>query len=119
MKLLIDADADLNAQVERGRTALMSLAEMGNTSAVKDLLATGANINMRDDQGLTALMLAIDRYPYAETVKELLAAGAVIDVVDNNGETALSIARCDSRGEIAELLIAISEAKYFLLRLNL
>jgi ankyrin repeat protein len=40
------------------RTALMRAAEIGNLEVVKQLLRYGADATLRDDEGLTALMIA-------------------------------------------------------------
>lgn len=57
----------------------------------KDLIASGVDVNARDHQGTTALMLAAWN-GYSEGVKTLLEAGARVNERDHTGRTALSIA---------------------------
>jgi ankyrin repeat protein len=63
LKVLLDKGADINAQDNRGDTALMRAvtnATSGDETAndlkaVTLLLARGANVNLRDKNGFTAL----------------------------------------------------------------
>src|SRR5205807_4173908 len=55
--LLLDKKADVNAQDDRGRTALMYAAESGHLQNAKALLAEGANVRRKDKKGQTALDL--------------------------------------------------------------
>ena len=57
LQLLIKAGADVNAQDNRGFTALHRAAEMGHLEIAKELLATGADKHIAA-QGHTALSLA-------------------------------------------------------------
>lgn len=71
--------SDVNAKLPgtRGGTLLMLAAEQGVTSAVRELLARGANplavLNAEGDVGATALSLAAAR-GHVETLKELLCS---------------------------------------------
>lgn len=64
---LLDAGAQVNAEDNRGRTALMIAAERGHADIVKLLLARGADPKHTDRQGKTARDLAAN-----ETVKAAL-----------------------------------------------
>jgi ankyrin repeat protein len=55
IQFLADRGANLNAQDDKGRTALMMAGE--NADSVKVLLAAGADPNIRDHAGNTAMML--------------------------------------------------------------
>ena len=55
--LLLDRGAPINAVDNRGRTALMMAAEIGDAAVVETLLARGADRALRDGQGKTALNL--------------------------------------------------------------
>ncbi len=70
--------AELHAQSVRFR--------LENT---EHLIASGADVNARDDQGYTPLHLAAAA-DSAEVVRLLLDSGAEIDAVNNKGETPLN-----------------------------
>jgi uncharacterized protein len=66
--LLIGRGADIDAADNRGRTALMTAAERGDTAVVATLVAHGAGRMVRDRSGKTACDLAAN-----EAVREKLA----------------------------------------------
>lgn len=54
IQFLVERGADVNAQNDKGQTALMLARE--NADAVKALIEAGANVNLRDHEGNTAMM---------------------------------------------------------------
>lgn len=73
-------------------------ASIGHEKIVEKLLVAGANVDVQDNDGDTALILAA--YVGREKIVEkLLAAGANVDVQNRNGETALSHAADRSHKE--------------------
>jgi len=93
--------------------ALLLASASGESNQVTALLAAGANVKARNDQGETALMLACGRRGYVvlvdkavEIAKALLAAGAEVNAKDAAGYTALMHA-CSTinNGEVIELLL--------------
>ena len=58
--LLLDAGARIDAVDNRGRTALMTAAELGRAAVVDALLARGADRTIMDKSGKSALDLAAD-----------------------------------------------------------
>jgi ankyrin repeat protein len=68
-------------------------------SLVKD----GANINVTDEYGTTAIMVASES-GYDEIIKYLLDHGANINLKDNDGDTALDIAKYHDYKSTVELL---------------
>ena len=75
----------------------------GNLKKVKQLLEEGADVNVKDEKGRTALMFA-SWYSHKEVVKQLLEKGADVDAEDIYGKTALMYASEKGHKEIVELL---------------
>ncbi|TRM59680.1 hypothetical protein BD626DRAFT_572363 [Schizophyllum amplum] len=95
---LIDAGVDVNDD-DHGQTAL-HMACARKPEIVDVLLTAGASTGIRNEQGETALFLAVctayykiyyDDFiiPSTETVRLLLAAGADTNIVNNTGHTLL------------------------------
>jgi ankyrin repeat protein len=51
----LEKGADINAQDERGMTALMWAAHMGDPEMTRLLISKGAKLNIRNNDGFTAL----------------------------------------------------------------
>ena len=68
---------------------------------IKELIKSGADVNMKDEHGYTALMLAYR----TQTAQLLIEAGADVDAHDNNGETALMWASAQGNVDRVKLLI--------------
>jgi ankyrin repeat protein len=75
----------------------------GNLEAVEFLLKSGANVNLRDADGNTALMRAADRFP--RIVAVLLAKGADPNAKNFRNQTALGLASARCMIETMQLLI--------------
>ncbi len=75
-----------------GRTLLMKAAKAGNEWQVKRLLEAGADINLKDNDGWTALMYTVRYNEGLECVELLLNAGADIKAANNYGLTAIALA---------------------------
>jgi ankyrin repeat protein len=103
VKLLLDRGAriDIPAMNDQGRvrnghlalgnqTALMLAAPYGSSALVDLLLKAGADVNAKDERGMTALMLAVaSETQNIDVVKRLVVAGADVTVHSDTGETAL------------------------------
>ena len=86
--LLLTALAASAADLSAG---LLSAAASGKTDQVSSLLAKGANLESKDKNGRTPLMLAA-QHGQAEIVKLLLSKGAKADARDRFGWTAYGLA---------------------------
>ncbi len=60
-ELLIEAGADVNAQDQRGRSALHGAASLGYTDLVTYLAAHGASLDAKDEDGVTPLDAAMGK----------------------------------------------------------
>jgi len=84
-KLLNDIDS------HDGYTVLCAAAEFGHIRVIRMLLERGADANVGDFEGVTALMLACSE-PNPVSVKLLIKGGANVKAVDDIGISALHIA---------------------------
>ena len=90
-QLLLEYEADPNAQDNNGRTALM-YAEFKEGAEL--LLAFGADLNRKDNDGRTPLMYASRRRrSKLDLINTLLEWGADVDITDNEGNTAVAVAK--------------------------
>jgi ankyrin repeat protein len=77
----------------------------GNIEAVKQHLAAGADVNAKNEDGVTPLDHAT-LWGHKEIVELLLAKGADLNAKDNDGWTSLHNAAYRGHKQIVELLIA-------------
>ena len=77
----------------------LAAAKKGDTNRVEALLKAGAELEAKDQDGHTALMLAA-QYGRADTVRLLLANGAHADVRDTRGWNAYMLALLSPSGGI-------------------
>ena len=98
--LLRAAGADVNARTHFNETALHSAALRGWNQIVKKLIADGAELDVKDGNGLTAIDFAMGRIPKGfnernpevrtETVALLKASGAKVESPDAKFPAALT-----------------------------
>ena len=101
MSLLLASGSDPNFSGQWGHTALM---EANTAAKVKLLVTRGAQVNVRDEMGQTALVHAVDRGE-VEVVEALLQAGADASIPDEKGATALMHALQDPKRVVAAQLL--------------
>ena len=96
VKLLIERGADINSAGVAG-PALVASIQARSLEVFDYLLEKGANVKVKNKDGMTPLMLIA--YSYNNRNKEidtrvnaLIKAGAVVNEVNNSGQTALMIA---------------------------
>ena len=76
----------------------------GQLSQLMNLLADGFDVNIRDDDGRTALMYA-SYNGHIEIIRELIAKGASINLQDTNGRTALMMASSGPHPAAVKMLL--------------
>lgn len=114
-------DVSVHAVGPRGKTILMYAAASGRFELVKSLVARGAKIDARDDEGKTALMHAVLARPGTiathsdelhRIVKFLVASGADVAAQDDEGMTSLDYARAgnpEAEARLPELIAFLDE----------
>ena len=76
--------------------SLLDAARNGRTETVKALVAEGANVNAKDEDGDTALMY-VCAYGVTDVARALVDAGADVNAKNKNGQTALMRAARSAR----------------------
>lgn len=96
-----------------GESALMKAARGGENSTAKALLAKGADVNLQDALGNSAIhhLASILTPTKSELLETLTKAGANLDQKNNNGETAITIAAKKLNVEGVRMLIALGADK--------
>ena len=82
------------AAVAGPKDELISAAKDGNVAAVQALLAKGAEVNAKNEDGMTALMAA-SADGSLDVAQALPAQGTDVNAKTNDGENALSLAKED------------------------
>lgn len=101
---LLDAGVSPDTRSPTGRTPLMEAAEGGHVELIQLLLSAGADPNLVDDSGHSALLLAVrrDRRDAADALMEV----ADVDQQDTHGNSALIVAVRKNHHAIAGALLA-------------
>ncbi|NCO74719.1 MAG: ankyrin repeat domain-containing protein, partial [Cyanobacteria bacterium] len=101
---LIQAGANPNTRLLDGKTILMKVCDQNNKELISKLLKAGADVNLEDKGGGTALMWASHR-GYLEAVKLLLEVKNINIHHHNHGNyTAASLAEYNHHPEVAKFL---------------
>lgn len=85
---------------------LLAAAAAGRTTDVSRLIASGANLDVRDAQGQTPLLLAVAGNHVA-IAKDLLAAGADLNAQAANRDTPWLLAGASGRAEIVAAMLPL------------
>ena len=102
---LIEAGVDLNAQNDKGQTAVMLATQNGSAEIAIALINAGADLNKQDKFGLTGLMYTC-KLGNKALAKLWIDGGADLSIQDKNGYTALRIAQMYHQDAIIEMLQA-------------
>jgi ankyrin repeat protein len=90
---------------DNGMSPLMNACAFGQIEAIKNILKAGADVNLPNKYGYTALFIAVER-GFALTVETLIDMGANIHWVDEKtGKSAILIAVAGGFAEITQTLI--------------
>lgn len=84
-------------------TAFFEAARTGQVATIDTWLKNGVPVNTRDNNGDTALMIAVAHQQVA-VVKKLLAMGADPSLINRHGQTAMELARGLQRPDLVEML---------------
>lgn len=93
-----------NSEKDKVDLCLINAAKVGNNETVLNLLDEGIGINLKDENGVTALMWAV-KNGQVKTVKLLLNKCAKIDLKDHKGRTSLMMAAYNGNIEILQILL--------------
>ena len=91
----LQQNTDLLGQKELLQEALGSACMQGRVSCLRVLLSAGAEVNVKNPEGKTPLMLAIQHSPKRhafDVVDNLMSVGADVHVTDHGGKTPLMLA---------------------------
>ena len=64
--------------------------ENGHVDCLRELVAAGAEVNIQENDGWTALMLAAQN-GHVDCLRELVVSGAEVNIQNNDGWTALMV----------------------------
>eukprot|EP00439_Symbiodinium_sp_Y106_P022261 s449_g2.t1 len=110
LRLLLEAEADINLFDNDGFTALTGASAQGEIEVLRLLLEAGADMDVASHEGVTALMLA-SQGGHVEVVRLLLDAGAEKNSASNDGFTALMRASQSGHAEVLRILLAAGAHK--------
>ncbi len=77
----------------------------GDIQGIIQAINQGADVNQKDNEGGTVLMVAV-MYDRRDSAELLLSKGADVNVKDNQGMTALMLAAMKGHKDVAELLLS-------------
>ena len=81
---------------ERANLILMESSAVGNLQIIEMALLFGADVNVEDRKGRTALLMAVHK-GHSTAVRALIASGASTTVLDESGKTLLQVAASGRR----------------------
>ena len=98
-------EVDVNHCNNKNETALHCATNKGHTDVVRVLIAAGADIDTKDEDGCSPLHYSTT----PEVVKVLVRAGAGVDVTDDDGRTCLMLAASNGHTETVRYLVGLPE----------
>jgi ankyrin repeat protein len=86
----------------KGFNEFMFSAAVGDIRRMGELIAYGAEVNLQDDAGATAIMYAIDK-GQVEAVKFLLSNGADLTLKTNQGRDCMELVKLSNNDALLSL----------------
>ena len=112
IRCALEADVSADARLVEGRTPVLVRAALHNHArALKALLAGGANHALKNDEGFTALVAAVN-LGNVDCARLLVAAGASANVQDSVGNTPLMSALHKKNADLVRLLLPVSDLAF-------
>ncbi|KAN0137681.1 Ankyrin repeat-containing domain protein [Lactarius tabidus] len=108
-RMLLRLKADVNSQNDEGLTPLQRASQVrreGQQDIMRLLLDHGANVDMRDNSGNTALHFAVSE-GHPDIMRLLLDCDANVNMRDISGNTALHVAASEGHLEVARILLKL------------
>lgn len=104
---LLATGLDINTTNPKGFTALTLASYDDHLDATNFLLAAGADPNIQDVTGNSALMalMGVSFKGYPKIARQLIQHGANLNLQNGNGGTALMFATLFGRNELVQLLV--------------
>jgi ankyrin repeat protein len=100
-----DRDTGLESYFRNTNTPLHYAADRGHKDIVELLIAKGADINAKNNDGQTPLHYAVEK-GHNDIAELFIADGADINAKNNEGQTLVDIAVNQNRSEVVKLLVA-------------
>ncbi len=107
VKLFLAEKIDINAQNERGFTALMRAAEYQRTEVVTLLLENGADVNIKNKRNNRTALMEASSSGNIVIIKQLVERGAEINAKTHTNSTALHFASMWGHVDAVRLLIEL------------
>lgn len=105
---LVNTEDDANAKrPDNNKTILMYAVWVGNEAAVEHLIAKGADVNAKDAEGVTPLLLAIYKERTAIALS-LIDHGADVNATAHDGSTPLLMSRIRKNETVEKAILAKS-----------
>lgn len=106
---LLLAGGDVNARDAAGLTLLMLAAHAGNLAMVQALISLGADVNLVEERGWSALSKSVYnaelKKGFADVAQALIAAGANLEAPISYGVRALMLAAGYGETAVVEVLL--------------